>query len=100
MTVELNLVDIETTIDLFLPPNVFTPNGDTKNQVFTIPDLPLDNCRYQFRNIRIYNRWGNKVFESSQRDFAWDGGQYPPGAYYYYIDFKVTQYKGTLTMLK
>ena len=50
-------------------PNVFTPNGDGKNDLFTA--LP-----YRFIkdiNIKIYDRWGLLMFETSNPDIIWDG---------------------------
>jgi gliding motility-associated-like protein len=53
---------------LLYPPNAFTPNGDGLNdQFFTSPIFVKDY------NIRIYNRWGEKVFESSDKKKLWDG---------------------------
>lgn len=42
-------------------PNVFSPNGDGFNDVFTIVGLP-DEC-YDDIKLEIYNRWGQLVFE-------------------------------------
>ena len=53
---------------LLYPPNAFTPNGDGLNdQFFTSPIFVKEY------NIRIYNRWGEKVFESSDKKKLWDG---------------------------
>jgi gliding motility-associated-like protein len=100
VSVLLVLNDEEINLD-FLPPNVFTPNQtDDKNQFFKIDDLPADNCLYKFKNIQIYNRWGNKVYESPSRDFQWDGGNSPTGTYYYHINYSRKIYKGTITLIK
>jgi gliding motility-associated-like protein len=51
--------------------NVFTPNGDNVNDVFTIytnPDLILSNTKGT-----IYDRWGNLVYSSTEIPFSWDG---------------------------
>ncbi|MCC5945118.1 MAG: gliding motility-associated C-terminal domain-containing protein [Bernardetiaceae bacterium] len=82
----INVEDNET-IDDFTPDNVFTPNGDGKNDTFSLPNLPADNCSAQFMKIEIFNRWGTKVFQSTDRNFAWDGGDFPAGSYYYLIEF-------------
>lgn len=52
-------------------PNVFTPNGDSKNDYFELDGIP-DPC-YDTMNVEIYNRWGQKVFESTDPEFKWDG---------------------------
>jgi gliding motility-associated-like protein len=49
-------------------PNVFTPNGDGQNDFFT---LNAENA--QSLEIVILNRWGNKVFESTDLNFMWNG---------------------------
>jgi gliding motility-associated-like protein len=101
-TVSVLLVLNDEAINLdFLPPNVFTPNKtDDKNQVFSIPNLPAENCLYKFKNIEIYNRWGNQVYESPTRDFQWDGGNLPAGTYYYHINYTRKIYKGTVSLIR
>ena len=46
--------------DFFIPEG-FSPNGDIVNDVFFIRGLD----EYPLNSIAIYNRWGNKVYESS-----------------------------------
>ncbi len=88
----------------FKPYNVITPNGDQKNDVFYIDnnpeslEWPGENCDFQFRFIRIYNRWGNLVFRSDDPGFRWDGGGQPGGIYFYEIDYGARDYKGTITL--
>ena len=67
-------------------PNVFTPNGDGINDLFT-PILPY---RYiKSIDINIYNRWGEIVFNTTNPAINWDGkdmhskGECPDGVYYY-----------------
>ncbi|WP_461076450.1 T9SS type B sorting domain-containing protein [Spirosoma flavus] len=69
----------------FVLPNVFTPNGDGKNDVFQ----PL-RCARQVEQVAIviYNRWGSKVYEKTAPSLAWDGkdtggADLPSGLYYY-----------------
>ena len=54
---------------LFIP-NVFTPNADGSNDVFEIFGNK-DALRYL--EVKIFNRWGEKVFESNDLNFKWDG---------------------------
>ena len=64
-------------------PNVFTVNGDGINETFRIDGIET----YEFATLRIYNRWGTKVYESL--DYAteeWDGGTSASGVYYFVID--------------
>lgn len=51
-------------------PNVFTPNGDGKNDLF-IPIKPYKNV--DSIQIQIYNRWGELVFSSNDIDINWNG---------------------------
>jgi gliding motility-associated-like protein len=66
-------------------PNVFTPNGDGQNDLYT-PFLP-----YRFVNrieMKIHNRWGNLVFETTDPMINWDGtdlagNELSEGVYFY-----------------
>jgi len=69
--------------NIFLP-NAFTPNGDGKNDVLFLRGLIVDRM-----SLVIYNRWGEKVFESTNQSVGWDGtfrGKLlPPDVYAYYL---------------
>ena len=52
-------------------PNVFSPNGDGLNDTYKIDGL-ASLCAEEV-TIEIYNRWGQKVFESTDMLFEWDG---------------------------
>lgn len=71
----------------FFMPNIFTPNGDSKNEKFG-PDA-LDLSTY---SMKLYNRWGDLLFESDDFTEGWDGNiggaQAAEGTYYYIIEFK------------
>ena len=100
-TVEVFLSDEEGNYDDFNPINVFTPNGDDKNEFFFLNDLPIDNCRAEFIDINIFNRWGKPIFYSRSRDFAWNGDQAPSGVYYYVIQYtNDLVYKGTVSLIR
>ncbi len=55
--------------DLFVP-NTFTPNGDGANDQWRVFGRNLVNENYK---VRIFNTYGNVVFESDDLDDAWDG---------------------------
>lgn len=61
----------ETAIDcdffVYLP-NAFTPNNDGNNDVFFVRGRGIATM-----SLKIYNRWGNKVFESDDITQGWDG---------------------------
>ncbi len=60
-------------------PNVFTPNGDSKNKFFTIEGID----QYPGSSLSILNRWGTVVFESQNYNNQWSGEDQPDGVYYY-----------------
>ena len=61
-------VSIDSTDNITIP-NTFTPNGDNINDEFFLISHPA----IQNFHIWIYDRWGNKVYESTDVDFKWDG---------------------------
>ena len=92
-----------TTDEIYIP-NTFTPNGDGRNDVFYAYGNAISKVK-----MRIYNQWGQFVFESQQMQNGWDGsfrGQMQPnGVYVYYIDLTLsdgttTMRKGTITLLR
>ena len=99
ISVRLTLVDRPVSYD-FKPPNVFSPNGDGKNEYYAIESLPPDNCAERFERIVIYNRWGTEVFHDTNREFRWYGTDYATGSYFYHIEYTRREFKGPLTLLK
>ena len=91
-------------------PNAFTPNGDGLNDEFKAIGL-YRNIKY---NLRIFNRWGELMFETNDLDEGWDGRKgtawCPPETYVWiiHVDFLgqdiVTNgsivLKGTVTIVK
>ena len=53
--------------EIFVP-NAFSPNGDNANDTFYV----RGNC-IKFMQFEIYNRWGEKVFSSTDPAKGWDG---------------------------
>lgn len=49
-------------------PNIFTPNGDSFNDVFRPDGKGVADYR-----LKIFDRWGNLVFESTQYNNGWNG---------------------------
>jgi gliding motility-associated-like protein len=84
-------------------PNVFTPNGDDKNEYFK-----LENHAIKVVNMQIFNRWGRKVCELSspaELSQGWDGTidnkgttEASVGTYFYVIKYegKKPGHNGTL----
>ncbi len=59
-------VDPQTTIDV---PSAFTPNGDGVNDVIYVDGWGIKKLNY----FRIFNRWGQLLFESNDIKVGWDG---------------------------
>ncbi|MHC2992647.1 hypothetical protein OB13_14040, partial [Pontibacter sp. HJ8] len=87
-------------LSTYVPPNIFTPNGDGLNDFFEIPGLPDDICTGAFENIKIYNRWGKQVFSSTANSFKWDGKDVNDGVYYYVVDYRTSKFKGSVTLVR
>jgi len=82
------------------PPNIVTPNDDHENDTFHIPDLPKDNCENRFIKIEIYNRWGDRVFESESRDFSWNPANCTDGVYFYSLEYTNNKIKGWILVVR
>ncbi len=85
-------------------PNAFTPNADHKNDILFVRSTVIQDL-----NFYIYDRWGEKVFESHQLNQGWDGTYNgkpcEPAVYVYYIDAgcyakKRYIHKGNITLIK
>ena len=79
---------VDGAIDTLVP-NVFTPNGDGKNDFFHIKATP--NYCFDTFNMKIFNRWGELMYESNDFLFQWDGknksgNKLPEGVYYYILN--------------
>ncbi|MBE7442409.1 MAG: gliding motility-associated C-terminal domain-containing protein [Flavobacteriales bacterium] len=95
----LELIENIDSIDStqLIIPNVFTPNGDNKNDLFIL--------NFSYEKVEIFNRWGNKMFESINNDSFWNGKttsgvDVSDGTYYYLITTKEKTYKGFIQLLR
>ncbi len=72
-------------------PNAFTPNGDGVNDKFKQLDC---NTLNNF-SMRIYNRWGELMFETADYNDGWDGtfegSECEMGSYVYVIDYAIPE---------
>jgi gliding motility-associated-like protein len=93
--------------EVLYAPNAFTPNGDGNNDYFEIFGKKDGWKQIQ---ILIFDRWGEKVFESNDMNFKWDGvykGELmQPGVYVYLLRIVYTNnhtdklHKGSLTLIR
>lgn len=100
------LVEVEDICDettLFIP-SAFSPNGDGKNDLWRIRGASIEAL-----NVIVYNRWGEKIFETSNVNDSWDGtynGKIAEGNVFgYYAEVWCKgglriERKGNLTLLK
>jgi gliding motility-associated-like protein len=65
-----NFIDSELCLIDILMANVFTPNGDNINDTVK----PVLYGIEKFVCFKVYNRWGNIIFETRDREKGWDGG--------------------------
>jgi len=101
--IDSHVVKIRTDrITNFFVPNVFTPNGDNQNDLFEWTIEGIEEF-----NIKIFNRWGTKVFETEDLTQFWDGGKEPEGTYYYVVtgrertlDAEEVEWRGDLTLIR
>ncbi len=97
--------DNEIDCSNLLLPNVFTPNDDDLNDLYTISNnFIIEDLNY----FEIYDRWGAKVFETMTKDDGWDGMfngiEQAPSMYVYKIEYtcrgETFQKAGNFTLLK
>ncbi len=98
------VIEVIKQINVFAP-TAFSPNGDGVNDQFFISS----NLVRQFE-IKIFNRWGESIFESLDPDFQWDGslangGSAPEGVYVFKVRIQdiegdIWNEKGTFTLLR
>lgn len=82
-------------------PNVFTPNGDGRNDTFSIPDL----TQYKDNELMIVNRWGTNVYQTKNYQNSWTGDMLDEGTYFYSLKVvnnkgKQEEYKGYVMLLR
>lgn len=97
-TNEVTIIVVDPTI-----PDAFSPNGDSYNEFFVIPELSMYEAR-----VKIWNRWGDVVLDEKPYENLWDGKcktmfcagneSLPEGTYFYFIDVHGVTFDGYLTL--
>jgi gliding motility-associated-like protein len=78
-------------------PNVFSPNNDGVNDVWIIEGITYTN-----NTVRVFNRWGNVVYEVRNYRNTWKANDVPDGTYFYEINVERHDkpYTGHVTILR
>jgi gliding motility-associated-like protein len=103
-TVEVRVYTIICEDPYVFIPNAFTPNGDNYNDVLYVRGIWIEKMIF-----RVFDRWGEMVFESTDPNLGWDGifrgKKLDPDVYDYYLDVtcigglqSIT--KGNVTLMK
>jgi gliding motility-associated-like protein len=61
------LIHVDKDLHIYVP-NIFSPNGDGQNDYLFVRGKGIKNMQFV-----VYNRWGEKVFETSDPSIGWDG---------------------------
>ncbi len=85
-------------------PNLFSPNNDGVNDIFLIYGSAIKTIE-----LKVFNRWGIKVFESDDMQIGWDGnfaGEKAEAGVYTYTSLivfetgKAVRYNGSVTLIR
>ncbi len=66
-------------------PDIFSPNGDSKNDVLKVVE-GLAQQRAGVYNFKVYNRWGEIIFQTTNIEDEWDGANATDGVYVYILN--------------
>ncbi len=81
-------------------PNIFTPNGDNINDLYT----PVKNKYVRSVDFTLYNRWGEVIYENTNPALGWDGKSkqmkqtVPDGTYFYTCTVNEIHYYGIVSI--
>jgi len=99
-----DMVTVKVFNDLYIP-NAFTPNDDGINDIFRV--FPIEG--YTLKNLSIYNRWGKRIFKTTDPSVGWNGYinqmVQPAGIYIYVLEWidpggRALFKKGTLQLIR
>lgn len=91
------MIKTDTAIRPFFIPNAFSPGNDGLNETF-----PVKNISEQVFSLKVYNRWGQLVYEGND---VWDGKNVEQGVYMWQLDYRDCNFTpffiyGNVTLLK
>jgi gliding motility-associated-like protein len=99
-----NLTAERFCADTLIIYDVFSPNGDGKNDLWVIDGLE----NYPDNELQVYNRWGSMVYEQKPYTNNWNGGNkkgepLPSATYYYILKLNDTEnqiFSGHVTIIR
>lgn len=103
-TVKVDVLEIACDRTYVYVPNAFSPNGDQENDVLYVRSAVATEILF-----RIFDRWGELIFETRDQNIGWDGtfrGKLlDPDTYDYYLEAKCVDgedkiIKGNITLLR
>lgn len=102
--VKVVVIDLVCDEPYIFVPNAFTPDGDGNNDVLYVRSTVIQDLYFT-----IYDRWGEKVFETRDQNIGWDGmykgRKLDPAVYDYYLEvtclnLKKFFKKGNVTLIR
>ena len=103
-TVTVRVFEFQCGFPLVFVPNAFTPNNDGANDVLYVRGQFIETFY-----LKVYDRWGELVFETRQKSLGWDGTfngvELDPGVYVYHLDMTCIDgnssfEKGNITLIR
>ena len=103
-SVSIFFIDSKCEDPYIYVPNAFTPNGDGENDVLFVRGRNITDLYFA-----VFNRWGEKVFETNNQSNGWDGSfrnrSSDPAVFDFYIKYKCgagIEYfqKGNITLIR
>jgi gliding motility-associated-like protein len=103
-SIDLTVLEVFCDDPYIFVPNAFTPNGDMMNDILYVYTIYADEIYFA-----IFNRWGEKVFETTSKERGWDGTykgrEADPGVFDYYLEvrcYNKVQFKkkGNITLIR
>ncbi len=103
-SVKVNVLEVVCDRTYVYIPNAFSPNGDLENDVLYVRSAIATKILF-----RIFDRWGEMVFETTDQNIGWDGTfrdkLLKPDTYDYYLEATCVQgeqkiIKGNVTLIR
>ncbi|WP_343637809.1 T9SS type B sorting domain-containing protein [Fluviicola sp.] len=103
-SVKVNVLEVVCDRTYVYVPNAFSPNGDLENDVLYVRSAIATKILF-----RVFDRWGEMVFETTDQNIGWDGTfrdkLLKPDTYDYYLEATCVQgeqkiIKGNVTLIR